>query len=650
MFAFIKTWRERSRRPRKIDDEPPADLGHLADLLADLVRDATASQAFDAQDIECAESTAFRLLKRLRDHRSVQPEGQSPDFASPGSGLARALLSWLAQPAAQVPAELTDALQTLTSHAERLTLAARDALATHPALGALQIVPAPGDPVQDIGRAALRALKGSDPGSLEERSQRLSEAVQSLTLWPADVSTASRTDVETAAVELGHLAERIASLRGLYERARRLEISAENLRTWATNLDAILKGAKVPRQVRRASVGPALSTVLRIAQERAALGRFASTACRYALSVFGFLQEKWGSAFAAGASLLIPAALLKQLVASAATVDVSWASTLSKLDPVDGFKLPLVALLIITCLATVWLSFRRARLSVLAQLESDISIPTIGRNRDAGVFILRNTTVAALSVVAIYSGVALWIWSGGPGKIIPSVKADPVAGPSAAATIGTSDTAQGFAPVLTFGDVRVIRCVIERCTFGTQTIDRGKTISLPNDRTLAETEAAAFEDRYSAILLENGPRTWDVPPTYSIDHSLDLSGSVSVTGIPALDLSPVTLTIDNETAATLGNAIGAAFSRVRPPVQPSHIQLEIPDELSRTLNELGSWLLAEPAWRSGLLATFDRSAAADEALATIARQRQACESARYHRGFGERFHDGITGYACPPDH
>jgi hypothetical protein len=632
-----------------MDDDPIVDVARLADALAELAHKAKASQSLDTEDMESAESTAFRLLGRLHGERSDCVRQQRSDFDSATSPLAQALLAWLPQAELQpVPAELAEALQALAGQAERMVVAARGALATHPALASLQIVPAPDDSVPDIGRAATRALRGQGPGSLSQCSQILSDTVRGLTLWPADAAAASRTDVEGAAAELGHLAEHLASLRGLYERARRLEISASNLRTWSTNLTSFVTGALVPRQLRKPSVGPALSDAVLLAQHRAALGRFASAVCRYGLAVFGFLQEKWGGAFAAGASLIIPAALLKQLLASAATVDVSWAGALSKLDPVDGFKLPLVALLIAACLATVWLSFHCARARVLRQLQSDTPPRRPQRYPRAAAFILRNTVIVAFMVITAYSGAALWIWSSGPWQIITPAKAGPANETIPAAPVISSDTARGFAPVLTYGDVRVLRCIRERCLFGAETLLRGKMISLPSNRTLAETESAAFGGD-SAIVLHRDPSVLTVGPP-PLGHALDVSGSIDLTGIPALDLSGVTVKIDRESAVALGSAIGAAVSRLRLPAPPTRVQLEIPDPLAHTLEDLGASLRAEPAWRSGLLATFERSAGASEAIAEAARRREACESARYRRSLGERFHDGIAGYACPPDH
>jgi len=655
MFAFFGKWSSRAPRRGKADSDPLADLIRFADQLADSAcRASTAPTSLVASDIESAETAAFRILKYLLKERFGEAECRRKLSALPaGAGLSRDLIDWLLQPGQQTfPKSLIDAVSTMVTSAHRLMGEARESLVHDPALTALRVVPAPGESIQDIGRSALRALKGDGPGSLTERSRTLSAAVRNLTLWPADASATFRADLESAVSEVGRLAENVADLRDFYEKARRLEVAASNLQTVSTGLlRSPDPSGELPKQRRNRSVGPALHDFMVDAQAHAALGKFASNVCKYALAVFESLREKWGSALAAGAGLLVPAALLKQsLVSLAMQVDVSWAGSLSKLDPVDGFKLPLIAVACGACLVSVWLSFHSTRRKVLGLIGGEHALRRHAQGRSAGTFILRNAALAGLASVLVYSGAALWIWSDGWTQLIPSAVANetPVA-PDATSEPGRPDAEIGFQPVLTFGDVRVLRCARAQCTFGGQTIARGRALSVRNKQTLADTASGALGERDTATVLalsETKPSVelrWSDPV---LKHVVDVTGSVSLTGPSSTSTAQLTLAIDDKATNAMGEAMGKALARIRFPATPTRMQIDFPNTFEQKLTELNASLQSESQSLAQLLAISNKSAAATGLLADVVKQQKECEDRRIRRDLGKRIHDGFAGYDC----
>jgi hypothetical protein len=635
MFAWLKRLLPAPRVERNFTPPSPAgleeierSLEHIAATL-DTFTDPQLTFAFQ----EC-EQRAWQLATRVSAAGIARPDDGD-------SGVSAAKLT-----------ELVGLIEKLGTAAHRR--AQTQAQLLSPMVVSLGLV-ANGS-ARASGERVLSALQ-------EQDTDDLLQAVRVMRLWPKEYCDDRQQRLRDEVKKLRERKERIEGFRRNYDDIRDAEITAENIDGACEILRGVLagSGASPKKRSRERHIAKALERIAAEFDRRADFGTMLLDMAGYARQLVDFLSTHRTKALGViGASIVVPATIIKQVLASIAVdQDLSAADTVDKFDPTDTFKFLLVTITFGTGVAAVLLTFWRARVRAERVIAAAAADRSVARSSGLGRMLASATLACTFSASACCL-VAYGYWSGN--SSIPGSSFLRKAGAHEADRLAMPDARQnalpgeaiGFVPVTTFGNLRVFRCVLAKCAIGTSSVNLGGTMVVRSDRVPLEVNRAKppgemLSNDSPATVLIDSPN----PASYgalsdSMRAQVHVDGALSI--VPGLEF-PKTIALDAQSAGVLAGAIRAI--RWQLPASPNRV--EIPPAFQATLDEIASALQAQTTSLSRLIEVQDRvvstqSGVNDHAgkLVEITRAVANCAERRRERNGAQRVLKGVWGEdPCP---
>ena len=459
--------------------------------------------------------------------------------------------------------------------------------------------------------------------------ERLRGIVQTMTLFPEKQYKECEGKLIAEVKEVKARKVEIDGFAQAYDDARESEIRAANIDTALRYLREVLNGAaaKPVRMSREGHVGPKLARLSQELKWHVDCAEVLLDLSGYARNLFNFLRDNRAAAVGAlGLSVAIPAAVVKQVLASIALHhDLAAADTISKLDPVDLFKFGLVTSVFAAGLVAILLSFRAARRRAQQEIANSMRIRR--SSLPAGLRkILVSVSLACTLTSVAWCGLAYCYWKG--------MFENPLAFSSASATersTGTvaDDNETGLVSVTTFGNLRVFRCMQATCRIATQVLENGETVVLRADQValeLGNRVGGGWSNIATATTFVIPLKFKEPIPAQpeSISAQVHVDGALSV--IP-MNEPPKALVLDKQSVKALADAIGA----IRWPKPTVSNTLEIPSRMESALAALVAASGRQAASLSQLVSAQDSIKARTLALAQVAEAIERCAERRRAR-------------------
>lgn len=372
------------------------------------------------------------------------------------------------------------------------------------------------------------------------RTAALADALRDIRLYPeAYFGTCSERverELTTRTTEL----QRLQQILSAYEQARELEVRLENLASAQHRLGGDLATANRPWSARDGSMRRRIERAIVELDHGNQCARNLLDLGKYARRLFALIDTNRKAAVGFfGVGIAVPATLVKQVVASLAVGrDLSAADVFAKLDPTDAFKITLVALCLAAGFSAILVAFHNSRKRALRTIMGGRAGSRVPMS---GLRTLHVSVAAAMTAAAmIWCGMAFAYWHGSLHLPLASASAAGEACSGRACAIADI-AARGLEPVTTFGNLRVFRCRITYCEFGSIGFANGETVVLPAERIVI--------DFGSEIATE---ATMPAPASRVADAHVHVDGTVRLEGS---GWEPPALRLDQRSIDSLVGAI-----------------------------------------------------------------------------------------------